>query len=50
MMLVLDEYNLGGVTPGTLDRLVDEKGNLRAFIDSFLRDEGGMLKIPCVSF
>jgi hypothetical protein len=44
MMLVIDEYNLGGVTPGTLNRLVDENGSPQAFIDSFLEDEGGILK------
>jgi hypothetical protein len=39
MMLALDEYNLGGVTPGSLDRLVEEMGSIEELVDAFIDDD-----------
>jgi len=39
MMCVLDEYNLGGVSAATLDRIVNIWGGLDKFVVAFMRDD-----------
>ena len=43
MMLALDEYNIGGVTPGSLDRLVEEIGSIEDLVDAFIEDDDGKI-------
>jgi hypothetical protein len=40
-MLTLDQYNLSGVTPDSLDRLVEEAGSIQDFVDAFMEDDDG---------
>jgi hypothetical protein len=46
MILVLDEYNLGGVTPNTLSRLVNEFGSLQELADVFVDYDSGIPSPP----